>query len=87
MTLVAVAVMVVTAVFGARLVEACEADARVAHAQAVADAVALAGVWGDDLARATARRNGSVVDDYRWTSGVVTVTVSVDGVGRAASAA
>ena len=87
MTILAAAVMVVSAVIGVRLLDVCEADVRVARAQYMADSVALAAVWGDDLAREAAARNGGVLDDIGWRSGTVTVIVEVDGVTRAASAA
>ena len=79
--------MAIGVLLGARLVDVTAACATTARAQATADATALAGVWGIDLARETARRNHGMLVDYESHGDTVTVIVSVDGVERAASAA
>lgn len=87
MTLVVAAVAMIGALLGVRMVDLTIVDARVARAQSVADATALAGVWGIDVARDAARRNGADIVDFEVRDGVVTTTVRIDGVVRAASAA
>lgn len=87
MTVLVAAVMAIGVLLGARLVDVTAACATTARAQATADATALAGVWGIDLARETAHRNHSTLVDYESHGDTVTVIVSVDGVERAASAA
>lgn len=91
MTALTSAVVAIAVLLGARMVDVTAAGAATARAQAAADAAALAGVWGVDLARDAARRNGGALVDIetRDSSGtvVVSVVVSVDGVERAASAA
>ena len=87
MTLVVAAVAMIGALLGVRMVDLTIVDARVARAQSVADATALAGVWGIDAARDAARRNGADFVDFEVRDGVVTTTVRIDGVVRAASAA
>lgn len=87
MTVLVAAVMAIGVLLGARLVDVTAACATTARAQATADATALAGVWGIDLARETARRNHGMLVDYESHGDTVTVIVSVDGVERAASAA
>lgn len=87
MTVLVSAVMAIGVLLGARLVDVTAACATTARAQTVADATALAGVWGIDLARETARRNHGTLVDYESHGDTVTVIVSVDGVERAASAA
>ena len=87
MTVFASALLAIGALFGVRLVEMCAVDARVAHAQAAADAAALAGVWGEDLARRAASVNHAELVDFSEHEGVVSVVVWFDGVSRAASAA
>lgn len=91
MTVLVSAVMAIGVLLGARLVDVTAACATTARAQATADATALAGVWGIDLARETARRNHGMLVDYEshgdTVTVIVSVVVSVDGVERAASAA
>ena len=87
MTVLVSAVMAIGVLLGARLVDVTAACATTARAQSAADAAALAGVWGVDLAREAARRNHGTLVDFDTHSDTVTVVVSVDGVERAASAA
>ena len=87
MTVIAVALLAIGALFGVRLVEVCAVGARAAHVQAAADAAALAGVWGEDLARRVATLNHAELVDFSMRDGVVSVVVLLDGVSRAASAA